>query len=102
MWVTVGVASVLCFALKLAGHTLPESWVAGPRLAPIVGLVTVALLSGLFAVQTLAAGDQLVIDARFPAVVAAAIALWRGVPFIAVVILAALLAAALRALGWCA
>jgi hypothetical protein len=101
LWVTVGVASALCFGLKLAGWALPSSWLAHPRLAPIAGLVTVALLSGLFAVQTFAQGTALVVDARLPAVVVAAIALWRRVPFIVVVILAAAVAAALRALGWC-
>jgi hypothetical protein len=102
MWVTVGIASALCFSLKLAGYLLPASWLAKPRLAPIVALVTVALLAGLFAVQTLTTGTELVVDARLPAVVVAGVALWRRAPFIVVVIAAAAVAAGLRMIGWCA
>ena len=53
-------------------------------------------LGALTAVQTLAAGHRLTLDARVPAVLVAALLLWRRAPFIVVVIAAAVTAAGLR------
>jgi branched-subunit amino acid transport protein len=100
IWVTILLSCALIYALKLAGHVLPERWFTHPRLAPIVGLVTAALLAGLCVVQTFADGQALRVDARLVAVLVAALLLWRKVPFVVVVIAAAAVAAALRALGW--
>jgi len=58
----------------------------------------VALLSALIAVQSLAAGQQIVLDARVPAVIVAAALFALRVPFIVVVAVAALVAAGIRAL----
>ena len=98
-WVALVVASAVCFALKLAGHLVPEHWLAQPRVARTAALVTVALLSALVAVQTATTGRTIVIDARVPALLVAAVALALRAPFIVVVLLAALTAAGLRALG---
>ena len=98
-WVAVGIASVLCFATKLAGHRVPEHWLAQPRVARVAGLVTVALLAALVAVQTFTTGSQVTLDARAAAVGVAAVALALRAPFVVVVVLAAVVAAALRALG---
>ena len=98
-WVALVVASAVCFALKLAGHLVPEHWLAQPRVARTAALVTVALLSALVAVQTATTGRSIVIDARLPALLVAAVALALRAPFIVVVLLAALTAAGLRALG---
>jgi len=98
-WVALVVASAVCFALKLAGHLVPEHWLAQPRVARTAALVTVALLSALVAVQTATTGRAIVVDARLPALLVAAVALALRAPFIVVVVLAALTAAGLRALG---
>ena len=100
LWLTIAGAVVIISATKVAGHFVPHSWVASPRIAPIVALVSVALLAGLVGQQTLDGGHRLVIDARLGALAVAAIALWRKAPFILVVILAAATAALLRYLGW--
>jgi hypothetical protein len=92
-------ASAVCFALKLVGHLLPTHWLAEPRIARTAALVTVALLAALVAVQTFTAGHSLVVDARLPAVIVAAVALALRAPFIVVVVAAAVTAAVLRALG---
>jgi len=99
-WVAVVLASAVCFATKLIGHRVPEHWLAHPRVARIASLVTVALLAALVAVQTFTAGAQVLIDARLAAVAVAAVALALRAPFIVVVVLAAVTAAALRAVGW--
>ncbi|MFD6175768.1 MULTISPECIES: AzlD domain-containing protein [unclassified Isoptericola] len=100
LWVTVLVASLLSFALKLAGHLVPEHWLATERVQRTSTLVTVALLVSLVVVQTFADGQALAVDARVPALAVAAIALALRAPFILVVVLAAATAAGLRALGW--
>ena len=48
--------------------------------------------------QTLGPGEQIEIDARVPALAAAAICVWRGAPFLVTVVVAAVVAAGLRAL----
>ena len=100
LWLTIAAGVVVIFGTKLAGHFVPPSWVSSPRIAPIVAFVSVALLAGLAAQQTLDGGHRLVIDARLAALAVAAIALWRKAPFIVVIILAATTAALLRLAGW--
>jgi len=99
-WVLILVASAGCFAIKFAGHLLPTERLTDPRVVRASGLVTVCLLSALVAVQTLAHGRVVVLDARVPALAVAAVALLLRAPFVAVVLAAAATAAALRALGW--
>ncbi len=98
-WAAVLAACAVCLALKLAGYAAPQEWLDRPRVARTAALVTVALLSALVAVQTLASGRALAVDARVPAVAVAAVLLWRRAPFVVVVVAAAGTAAALRALA---
>jgi hypothetical protein len=100
LWTAVLAASVLCLALKAIGYLLPQRWVDAPRPARIADLLTVALLSALVVVQALATGPAIVVDARVPAVIVAALLLWVRAPFLVVVAAAAVTAALLRALGW--
>lgn len=99
LWVAVLAASAVCFATKLAGHLVPEHWLAHPRVARIAALVTVALLSGLVASTTFTSDGAVVVDARVVAVAAAAVALALRAPFVVVVLIAAVVAAVLRAAG---
>ncbi len=98
-WLAVLAACALCFAIKLLGHHVPTHWLTRPRAARISGLLTVTLLAALVAVQAATAGGRVVVDARLAALGVAAVALWLRAPFIVVVVLAALTAAGLRALG---
>lgn len=100
LWTAVLAASVLCLALKAVGYLLPQSWLDAPRPARIADLLTVALLSALVVVQALGVGTAIVVDARVPAVIVAAVLLWVRAPFLVVVVAAAATAALLRALGW--
>jgi hypothetical protein len=99
-WVAVLTAGVLCLALKVAGYRVPDRLLASERAKRIAGLVTVALLAALVAVQTLGAGQAVTLDARVVALGVAAVALALRAPFIVVVVLAAAVAAGLRAMGW--
>ncbi|WP_159793375.1 AzlD domain-containing protein [Puerhibacterium puerhi] len=100
LWGTVVLASLACLALKIAGHLVPEHWLADPRVARLSSLVTVALLASLVVTQTVGDGQGLTVDARLPALAVAAVALALRAPFVLVVVLAAATAAGLRALGW--
>ena len=102
VWHIVLLASIACLALKLAGYLVPSSVLEKPAAARTANLITVALLAALIAVQTLASGTSLVVNARIPAVALAAILFALRVPFVVVVIAAAGAAALLRMLGWAA
>lgn len=99
LWVAVLAGSAVCFGTKYVGHRLPEHWLAHPRVARVAALVTVALLAALVAVQTFTTRGSLALDARAVAVAVAAVALALRAPFVVVVILAAVVAAVLRATG---
>lgn len=102
MWTALLVASIICVALKTVGYLIPPQWVQAPRPMRIADLLTVALLAALVAVQTLGAGQAIVVDARVPAVLVAAGLLLLRAPFLVVVAAAALTAALLRLWGWAA
>ncbi len=98
IWLAILVTSAGCFALKLAGLSVPERWLEPPVVKRIAALLPVALLSALAAVQTFSVGTHLVIDARLAGVAAGAVALLLRAPFIVVVVVAAATAALIRAL----
>lgn len=102
LWNAVLVASIVCVALKTLGYLVPTRLLEAPRPARIADLLTVALLGALVAVQTLGAGQAVVVDARIPAVLAAAGLLLLRAPFLVVVAAAAVVAALLRLWGWAA
>lgn len=99
MWTAVLAASLLCLALKALGYLIPPRWFEAPAPSRVVDLLTVALLAALVAVQTLGVGQQIVVDARVPALLVAAGLLIVRAPFLVVVIAAAAVAALLRLWG---
>lgn len=96
IWQTIILASIAVLALKLAGYLVPPSLVEKPTPARVANLLTVALLAALIVVQTLAGGEGIVLDARIPAVLVAAVLFALRVPFFVVVVAAALIAALIR------
>ena len=98
-WTGVLLACLAVFAIKLTGHLAPERLLQRPAVVRGAGLLTAGLLAALVGIQALTTGDRIVLDARVPALGVAAIALWFRAPFVVVVLLAALAAAGLRALG---
>lgn len=95
IWIAVLGTSAIAFALKYFGHSVPEKYLANPRMLRINTLIPIALLSALVGVQTLAEKSSLVIDQRLAGVAVAAIALALKAPYFVVVISAALTSAAL-------
>lgn len=102
LWNAVLLAAIICYGLKAVGYLVPPDALDAPRPARIADLLTVALLAALVAVQSLASGQEIVVDARVPAVLVAAGLLWMRQSFLVVVFAAAAVAALLRFLGWAA
>ncbi|TMC51863.1 MAG: AzlD domain-containing protein [Chloroflexi bacterium] len=98
IWAGVLVASVSCYALKLAGLSLPQRWLQDPRVQSTVPLIPIALLASLVATQTFSTGHHLVLDVRAAALGVAVIAVVLRAPFLIVVVVAAATAALLRLL----
>jgi len=99
-WIAVLATAAGCYALKLAGLTVPERLLGNPRLRRFAELVPVALLAALVAVQAGAKGSALVLDpARLAGLAAAVVALVLKAPFLIVIIAAAGTAAVLRLAG---
>ena len=97
MWAAILLAAGGCYALKLAGLSVPQRLLDGARTRRVALLVPVALLAALIATNTFSAGDRLVLDARAAGLAAAALALRLKAPFLVVVAVAAATAAVLRA-----
>jgi branched-subunit amino acid transport protein len=99
-WVAVLATAAGCYALKLAGLTVPQRLLASPVARRFAELVPVALLAALTAVQTFASGQSLQADpARLAGMGAAVAALLARAPFLVIIVAAAATAAAVRALG---
>jgi uncharacterized membrane protein len=99
LWVLIIVACVVGFLTKLVGYLVPQKWLANPRVARIAGTLTIGLLASLTVANAVATGQQVVVDSRLGALVAAALALWLKAPFLVVVLVGAAAAAGLRLLG---
>lgn len=97
VWIAVLATGLGCYALKLSGLIVPQRVLADPRVRRFTELVPVALLTALVAVQTLADGRALELDApRLAGLGAAVVALLLRAPFLVVLAVAASTAALLR------
>jgi hypothetical protein len=102
VWQTVLLGSVVVLALKVVGYLVPPALLERPAPARVANLTTIALLAALVVTQTFERAGDLVLDARLPAVVIAGLLFALRVPFVLVIVVAALVAAGLRLLGWMA
>ena len=98
--VALVIASVGSYLLKLAGMSVPESALAHPVVRRTADLLPIVLLAALVAVQVFVStgddGPRLALDARLAGLGAAFVALLLRMPFLVVVLVAALTAALLR------
>ncbi|WNV76612.1 AzlD domain-containing protein [Geodermatophilus sp. DSM 44513] len=88
LWAVVLVAALGCYALKLAGLSVPAAWVERPWVTRVVEFVPAALLAALVAVQAATSGPALVVDGRLAGLAVAALALALRAPFVVVLVLA--------------
>jgi branched-subunit amino acid transport protein len=96
MWAAVLLAAIGCYLLKLAGLSLPERVLSHPTVERVADLIPVALLAALVAVQVFADGSSLTLDARVLGLAFAVVALLMRMPFLVVVVGAAVVAALAR------
>ncbi len=96
MWTAILVTGVGCYVLKLAGLSVPQTWLEQPLVNRIADMMPVALLAALVAVQTFSTGQDLTIDARLAGVGAGFVALLLRAPFLVVIVVAAVTTALLR------
>ena len=99
VWFWILVACAAAFSTKLLGYLVPRRWLTNARIARVAGTLTIGLLASLTIANTVATGQDVIVDARLGALVAAAVALWLKAPFLVVVIVGAAAAAGLRFLG---
>ncbi len=86
-------------ALARTDAANPDVPAADPGILIRIGqLLPAALLAALVVSQTVVDGQELVVDARLPGVAAGAVAVWRGAPCWLVLVVAAAVTAAIRAL----
>lgn len=98
-WTAVAVTAAGCYAVKLAGLSLPAGLLQRPVIRRLAALVPIALLAALTALQTFGTDDlRPVLDARSAGLAAAALALLLRAPFLVVVAVAVLVTAAVRAI----
>ena len=94
LWLGVIGTSVIAYALKFSGHSVPEKFLSHPLIKRINLLIPIALLSALVAVQSVTTKSSIVIDHRLVGLAAAIIALILKAPFPVVVLSAAISSAA--------
>ena len=100
LWSWILIASAIAYATKLAGYLVPARWLENEQMTHIAGTLTIGLLASLTAMNAFSAGQALAMDARIAALLAAGIALWMRLPFLAVVVIGAATSALLRHLGF--
>ncbi len=96
MWAAIAITAVGCYALKLAGLSVPDRVLDRPLIRRVADLIPVALLAALVGVQALSTGRDLEVDARLAGVAAGFVALLAKAPFLVVVAVAATSTALLR------
>jgi branched-subunit amino acid transport protein len=101
VWIAILATGLGCYGLKLAGLVVPQRMLENAHVRRFSELVPVALLTALIAVQALAHGRSLTLDApRLAGLAAAVAALLLRAPFLVVLIVAAIVTAGLRATGF--
>ena len=96
-WVAVLVLAAGAYGMKLVGVLIGER-IANEWVRRSISLIPPALFSALVALQTFERGSELVVDARIVGFVVAALATWRKVPFVGVIVLAMAATALARAI----
>lgn len=98
-WVTILLLTAATYALKSFGPiVLGGDRSLPPRLTRLADELPAPLLAALVAISTFTTDAAWTLDARVIGLAAAAIALWRRLPFVVVVIVAALATALARAM----
>lgn len=96
VWIVVAVVGAATVLLKGAGPVFLGGRQLPAQADSVVELLAPVMLTALVVTQTLGGNEELEVDARVPGVAAAAVAIWRGVPMVPAMALAAAVTALLR------
>jgi len=98
-WLAIAALAAGTYALRLAGPLLRSRLHLPAAVQTYLSHSAVALLAALIATAALFAGSEFAGWARPAGVVAGAVAAWRKLPFVVVVVVAAVTTALLRLAG---
>ena len=98
-WPLVVALAVGIYVMRLLGMFVLRPKQA-ERIAPILNLVPIAVIAAVAVLQTFGQGNHVVVDARFWAVAAVGVAVWRRAPSVVMAPLAAVVCALVRKWGW--
>jgi branched-subunit amino acid transport protein len=98
-WLAIVALAAGTYALRVAGPLLRSRLRVPDQVRTYLALAAIALLAALIATATLLAGSEFAGWARPAGVVAGAVCAWRRLPFVVVVIAAAVTTGALRLAG---
>ena len=99
MIASVIIASIAVYSWKLLGYLIPDRFITD-KFRDFAERVTVALLAAMVMIQGFTLQGEVLVDARLPALIVAAVLLWLRAPYILVVIAGAAVAGILRMLGF--
>ena len=95
-WIVVLVVGAFTWAFKAAGPVFLGRRRLPAKAASVVALVAPVMLTALVVTQAVGGDEEIVLDARIPGVAAAGVAISRGAPIVAVMLVAALVTALVR------
>jgi len=85
-WLAIIAGAGGCYALKLAGHSVPSRVLESRRVRRVAALLPIVVLVSLTATQTFSEGHHLGVDARAGGLAAAIVAQVLRAPFLVVVV----------------
>lgn len=97
LWLLIVLLSVAAYGLKVLGFVIVGGREMPAILQRCLVLIPASLLAALIAKDTFTTAQELAIDARAVGLVVAAVAVWRRLPFVVVIVLATAATAAVRA-----
>jgi branched-subunit amino acid transport protein len=98
-WIVVSVVAAATVLLKAAGPVFLGGRELPERVRSVVALLAPVLLTALVVTQTFGGDGDVAVDARVPGVAAGALAVWRHVPLVPAMVIAALVTALVRAVS---
>ena len=98
-WLTVAVVGTATVLIKGAGPVLASGRQLPQATAGVLELLAPALLAALVATNAFASDEALVLDARGAGLAAAGVAVFLKAPLLVVIVVAAVTAGLLRAIG---
>jgi len=97
-WLTIGGLFVATVAIKAAGPLIVGGRELPPSAYAVIGLLAPALLTALILTDTFARGQDLTVDPRAAGLLCAGVAAALRAPLLVIVLVAAVAAAAVRAI----